>query len=64
MYKFSKSVNFTNCFRINPFTGTIGTAPSLWTANYGTGTPTTTDCFQGQSTSSLTNYTSIPAPWL
>jgi hypothetical protein len=46
------------------FTGTQGTAPELWNAAYGTGTPTTTDCFQGQSTASLTNYASIPAPWL
>jgi hypothetical protein len=61
----NQTVNFQNCFRLDfAFLGTQGTAPELWTANYGTGTPTTTDCFQGQSTSSLTNYASIPAPWL
>ena len=61
----NQSVNFTNCFRINSsFTGTQGTAPELWNAAYGTGTPTRTDCFQGHSVSSLTNYASIPAAWL
>jgi hypothetical protein len=61
----NQSVNFQECFRLNSsFTGTQGTAPELWTAAYGTGTPTTTDCFQGQSTSSLTNYASIPVAWL
>jgi hypothetical protein len=60
----NQSIDFTKCFRINPFTGTIGAAPSLWTANYGTGTPTTNDCFLGHSTSSLTNYASIPPSWL
>jgi hypothetical protein len=60
----NRSVNFTNCFILNnPFTGVPGTAPALWTYNFGTGTPITTDCWLGHSAASLTNYASIPLAW-
>ena len=60
----NQSVDFTNCFSIGTFTGVQGTAPNLWTYNFGTGTSIKTDCWQGHSAASLTNYASIPAPWL
>jgi hypothetical protein len=47
----------------NPFTGTQGTAPELWNYDFGTGTPITTDCWQGHSIASLTNYNDIPGDW-
>ena len=59
------SVNFGQCFSRTTFTGTQGTAPDLWNCDFGTGTPTKTDCFDGagNSTTSLTNYTDIPTDW-
>jgi hypothetical protein len=61
----NQSVDFSECFALlNPFIGTQGTAPDIWSANYGTGTPITTGCFSGHSLASLSNYASIPAPWL
>jgi hypothetical protein len=59
----NRSVNFTNAMRIGTFTGDQGTAPALWTCDFGTGTPTTTDCFTGHTTSSVTNHASIPTAW-
>ena len=58
-----KSINFTYCFLLNPstFTGTQGTAPDLW--NYTFGSVTSTSCFTGHSTASLTNYNDIPSEW-
>ncbi len=61
----NKTVTFDNCFyRTGTFTGTQGTAPALWNCNFGTGTPTKTDCFQGHTSSTISNYASIPAEWL
>ena len=48
---------------IGTFTGIQGTAPALWDCSYGTGTPTTTTCFTGQTSASVTNYASIPTAW-
>ncbi len=59
----NQSVDFTNAMRIGTFTGTQGTAPALWDCSYGTGTPTTTTCFTGQTSASVTNYASIPTAW-
>ena len=59
----NKSVDFTNAMRIGTFTGTQGTAPALWDCSYGTGTPTTTTCFTGQTPATVTNYASIPTAW-
>lgn len=62
----NQDVDFTECFIRSSFTGTQGTAPDLWNCDFGTGTPTTTGCWSGagNSTSSLTNYTSIPGVWI
>lgn len=62
----NQSVDFTECFDRASFTGTQGTAPDLWNCSFGTGTPTTTDCWNGagNSVSSLTNYASIPGAWI
>ena len=59
----NQSVDFTNAMRIGTFAGTQGTAPALWDCSYGTGTPTTTNCFTGQTSASVTNYASIPTAW-
>jgi hypothetical protein len=60
----NKSVDFLEAMRIvSTFTGTQGTAPALWTCDFGTGTPTTTNCFTGHTTSSVTNHASIPTAW-
>lgn len=57
-----KTINFTYCFLLNSsFVGTQGTAPDLW--NYTFGSVTSTSCFTGHSTSSLTNYNDIPSGW-
>jgi hypothetical protein len=58
-----QSVNFADAMRIGTFTGTQGTAPALWDCTFGTGTPTTTTCFTGHTTSSVTNHADIPTPW-
>jgi hypothetical protein len=58
-----KSINFRNFFFLNSWLGVQGTAPEIWNANYGSGTPTTIDCFQGHSVSSLSNNNSIPSGW-
>jgi len=61
----NKSINFQNCFNRTAFTGTQGTAPDLWNCDFGTGTPTKTDCFAGagNSPTSLDNYKNIPVAW-
>jgi len=60
-----KTVSFQGCFSRTSFTGTQGTSPDLWNCDFGTGTPTKTDCFDGagNSETSLTNYTDIPTDW-
>ena len=62
----NKSIDFTSCFRRTSFTGIQGTAPELWNCNFGTGTPTRTDCFDGtgNNTTSISNYNDIPIEWL
>ena len=60
----NQSPDLEEFFELNgAFTGTQGTAPELWDYTYGTGTPVTTDCFNGQSTSSVDNYADIPTAW-
>jgi hypothetical protein len=59
-----QSVNFTDAMRFSTtFAGSQGTAPALWGCTFGTGTPTTTNCFTGHSTSSVDNYGDIPTDW-
>jgi hypothetical protein len=59
----NQSVVFTDAMRIGTFTGDQGTAPALWDCDFGTGTPTKTNCFAGHSTDSVDNYGDIPADW-
>lgn len=61
-----QTVNFASCFKRASFTGTQGTAPALWSCDFGTGTPTKTDCWDGggNSLTSLDNYASIPVEWI
>jgi hypothetical protein len=60
----NQTVDFTGCFRLTgTYGGAQGTAPALWGCDFGTGTPTTTDCFQGHSSSTLSNWADIPAAW-
>lgn len=56
--------NFQECFFLTSFSGTQGVAPALWDCNFGTETPVRTDCFQGHSSSTVSNYASIPAEWI
>ena len=60
----NKTLSFAECFSLTSFTGTIGEAPELWNCDFGTGTPDTTDCFNGHSINSVSNYADIPAAWL
>ncbi len=60
----NKTLSFAQCFSLTSFTGTIGEAPELWNCDFGTGTPTKTDCFDGHSINSVSNYADIPAEWL
>jgi len=57
-------MNFSSCFNRTSFTGTQGTAPTLWNATMNASS-TTTSCFRGagNSATSLTNYGSIPTAW-
>jgi hypothetical protein len=60
----NKTVTFAECFRLTgAFTGTQGTAPALWSCDFGSGAATKTDCFQGHDASSLSNWADIPAAW-
>jgi hypothetical protein len=60
----NQSVNFTSAFE-RAGTPPEGEAPDLWNCDFGTETPTTTDCFAGagNSADSLTNYKYIPVEW-
>jgi len=62
----NQSINFEGCFYRMVFTGTQGIAPDLWNCDFGEGTPTKTDCWDGagNSLTSLSNYASIPEAWL
>lgn len=61
----NQSPIFRSCFSRTTFTGTQGKAPELWNCSFGTGTPDTAYCWYGagNSTTSLTNYASIPGTW-
>ena len=64
----NKSVKFQNCFQRNSYISPDaenGEAPDLWNCSFGTGSPTTTSCFDGNgnNTITLTNYNSIPVEW-
>ena len=61
----NKTVSFSSCFNRSSFSGTIGTAPDLWNCDFGTGTPTKTNCYggAGNSLTSLSNYADIPVAW-
>jgi hypothetical protein len=58
-----KNIQFSACFGRDSFTGTQGTAPDLWNCTYGS--VTSASCFYGagNSTTSLSNYASIPIGW-
>lgn len=63
----NKNVNFSYCFDRSSYTNAEqGTAPDLWNCDFGTGTATKTDCFNGagNSLTSLSNYNDIPIEWL
>ena len=57
-------MNFNSCFYRDSFSGTQGTAPALWSATMNASS-TKSGCFggAGNSSTSLTNYGSIPAAW-
>jgi len=57
--------NFQACFSRPSFTGTQGEAPELWECDFGSGTPTKTECYAGagNSLTSLSNYGDIPSDW-
>ena len=60
----NQSVDFSSCFSRSSWTGsTQGTAPDIWNCNFGTGTPTRSNCFAGagNSATSLSNYAEIQA---
>jgi hypothetical protein len=61
----NKTVSFSICFSRASFTGTQGVAPDLWNCNFGTGTPTKTNCYggAGNSLTSISNYADIPVAW-
>ena len=62
-----KTVNFQGLYSRGTWSGPqFGTAPDLWNCDYGTGTVTKLLCFDGagNSTSSLSNYNSIPSTWI
>ena len=53
--------SFSNCFE--GLTGTVaGTAPALWEYTY-KAEPTKSNCFNGNSTTTLSNYGDIPTEW-
>jgi len=60
----NQSVNFTDAFsNLGNLPGIPqGTAPAMWTYNYGTGVPIRIRAFN-QNSASLTNWASIPAAW-
>jgi hypothetical protein len=60
----NRASNFQECFLLTSFSGTQGVAPALWDCDFGTETPVRTDCFQGHSSSTVSNYSSIPAEWI
>lgn len=57
------TADFSKCFDRQSFAGTQGAAPALWSFTFGS--VTSTGCFggSGNSATSLSNYSSIPAAW-
>ena len=67
-FKQQSSLTFYYCFYVYSWSGTRGTAPALWNCTFTdssgyTITPTKSYCFSGHSSSSLSNYSSIPSAW-
>lgn len=67
-FKQQSSLTFYYFFYVYNWSGTRGTAPALWNCTFtnssgSTITPTKTYCFGGNSSSSLSNYGSIPSEW-
>lgn len=62
---FNRPTRLDGCFYRTAFTGIQGIAPDLWNCDFGSLTPTKTDCFDGagNSISSLSNYADIPSDW-
>ena len=62
----NKNIDWRNFLARTSFTGTQGTAPDIWNADYGTGTPNISNPpfgGAGNSTTSLSNYNDIPSAW-
>jgi hypothetical protein len=59
----NQSPTFSTMFRNTGTAAVQGTAPAMWTYDYGTGTPTTSGAFVLQSASTLSNYNDIPVDW-
>lgn len=61
----NQNVKLDGVFLDNTHTGLQGTAPALWTCDFGTGTPVTTGCFSGDgnNATSISNYNDIPLAW-
>jgi hypothetical protein len=57
-----KTIDFTTFFDLGTFTGTQGTYPALWSVS-DTSHFTITDCYDGATTGSASNYADIPAGW-
>lgn len=58
----NKSVKFDSCFEGCASANTDGgTAPALWSYEYGTGTVTNVNCFKGVT--NVNNYNEIPEAW-
>ena len=59
-----ETVNFRGCFSRSSFSGTQGTAPALWDFKMSSRSKKT-GCFggAGNSSTSLSNYSSIPSEW-
>jgi hypothetical protein len=55
-----KTVDMTGAFKVSSFSGVTGIAPDLW--NYA-GTFTKTDCWDGHSVSTISNWDDVPAAW-
>lgn len=67
-FKQQASLDFGYFFYVYNWSGTRGTAPALWNCTFtdsdgATITPYKSYCFYGHSSSSLSNYSSIPSAW-
>jgi len=60
----NQSVDFSGAFQTQTVPlPDLGTAPELWSCDYGTGAATHARTFRGSYTTTLTNYLDIPASW-